>query len=252
MEKERINNLKQICQKLNENEPEMDKNFWAVNMHGDETKDEFEIPKGVRIIMFCYSGRSLHVCPRFDKFNWREIFLNEDASYNYCTFLANLSQYSSLRDHFCVYEEGTTIRDLVFTSDELFRNGIYQLPVYAAAYEPNSDQVFVSSEKVFDKAVRESIKIRRISVNRENTAKVIKDKDSNAIIFSKSIQIPKITLSTLVKNLGTEVGRETKKGFTLLLLTCRTGEKRHGIIHPPTVYEELEKLFQKYTKIITI
>lgn len=39
-----IHNLKQICQKINENEPDIDKNFWAVNMHGDELEENFTVP----------------------------------------------------------------------------------------------------------------------------------------------------------------------------------------------------------------
>lgn len=239
-----VRNLKQICLELKEDEEPIDKNFWAVNMHGDELMEDFVVPEGVRIIMFCYSGRKLNICPRFDKFNWREIFLNEDASFNYCTFLSNLVQYSSLRDHFCVYESGNTVRDLLLTQDSDFRSGIYELPVYAAVHEPNTDEVYVSSSEIFNKAIAKTDKIKRISVNRQMTAKIAKDKNSDTIIFSKHINIPKIRLSILARKLLLEKG----SGFTLLLLTCRTGEQRRGVIHPPTVYEEVEKLVIKYSK----
>jgi hypothetical protein len=247
-EEDHISNLKQICVKLDEKEPEINKNFWAVNMHGDELKDEFVVPQGVRIIMFCYSGRELDVCPRFDKFNWREIFLNEDATYNYCTFISNLSRYSSLRDHFCVYEEGETVRDLIFRPDEDFRDGIFKLPVHAAVFNPKINEVYVSCPEIFSQAVAKSTKTRRISVNRREVAKLVKDKDSDTIIFSPHITISKIKLSELVAKLRISMGRVDKVDFTLLLLTCRSGQPRHGLIHPPTVYEELEKLFQKYSR----
>lgn len=234
-----IYNLKKICVELKEDEPPIDKNFWAINMHGDEMMNEFVVPKGVRIVMFCYSGRKLNICPRFDKFNWREIFLNEDASFNYCTFLANLSQYSSMREHFCIYTAGNTIRDLILSPDEYFRSGIYRLPVQAAVHDNETNQVYVSSPEIFDKAVSQSSDIRRISVNRQITARIAKNKDTNTIIFSEHIDAPRIQLSSLVKKLGS--------GYTLLLLTCRTGESRRGLIHPPTVREELHKMFERYT-----
>jgi hypothetical protein len=244
-----VQNLKEICKNLKEDEAEINKNFWAVNMHGDETKEEFVVPKGIRIIMFCYPGRKLDICPRFDKFNWREIFLNEDASFNYCTFLSNLVQYSSLRNHFCVYEEGAKMLDLELSSDPLFRNGIYQLPVQAAVYDPQTEQIYMSSSEIFDKVIAKMDKVKRISVDREKTAKIVKDKETDAIIFSKVINIPKIKLSELIRKLRTKIGQAYPSDLTLLLLTCRTGEKQRGILRPPTVYEELEKLYQKYARV---
>lgn len=244
-----IHNLKEICKNLKEDETEINKNFWAVNMHGDEIKEEFVVPKGIRIIMFCYSGRKLDICPRFDKFNWEEIFLNEDASFNYCTFLANLVQYSSLRNHFCVYEEGSKILDLELSSDELFRNGIYQLPVQAAVYDPKTEEIYMSSSEIFDKVVAKIRNVKRISVNRKKTAEIAKDKETDAIIFSKVIDVPKLKLSELVRKLRIKIGQPYPSDLTLLLLTCRTGKEKRGILRPPTVYEELEKLYQKYARV---
>jgi hypothetical protein len=240
-----IANLKKICSQLDEKEPDMNKNFWAVNMHGDETLQEFVVPKGVRIIMFCYSGRKLHVCPRFDKFNWREIFLNEEASFNYCTFISNLSRYSSLRDHFCVYSEGNVIRDLVFRPDENFRDGIFKLPVRAAVFDPENKQVYVSDPEIFSQTVEKTEKVSRVSVNKQAVAKIVKDKDSSAIIFTPHIITPEIKLSQLVTKLRVSLGKIDNQ-FTLLLLTCRTGEPRRGLLHPLTVYEELENLVRNY------
>jgi hypothetical protein len=232
-----IKNLKSICEKLGEKEDQINKNFWTVNMHGDELTEDFIIPEGIRIIMFCYSGRELNICPRFDKFNWREIFLNEDASYNYCTFISNISQYSSLRDHFCVYNSGHTIKDILLTPDRSFRSGVYKLPVQAAVKDQESDTVYISSPELFSKVIHRETK--NVRVDRANTAKIIKDKNiPNTLIFSQQYNFQKITLSKLVQKLG--------KNYTLLLLTCRTGKKQK--IEPaPTVVEELQQLYKKYS-----
>ena len=152
-----------------------------------------------------------------------------------------------MRDHFCVYEKGATIRDIDFTSDENFRNGIYHLPVHAAVFDPEAEEVYVSCSEIFDQAIAKTEKVRRISVDRTKVAKLVKDKETDAIIFSPYINIPKIRLSELVRKLKISLGRVEPLGYTLLLLTCRTGESRRGVIHPPTVYEELEKLVRYYS-----
>jgi len=239
-----VSNLKNICLELREDEPSIDKNFFAVNMHGDELKEDFIIPEGVRIVMFCYPGKKLDICQRFDEFNWREIFLNEDASYNYCTFLGNLSQYSSLRDHFCVYKAGNRIRDLRLSSDQDFRHGVYKLPVYAGSYDYDNEQAYVSSPEIFDKFIGQTKNIKRVSVNKKIIAKIAKDNKKQLIILSKHILIQKINLSSLVKKLLFEMN----SGFTLLLLTCRTGEIRDELFSAPLVREELGKMFENYSK----
>ena len=47
----------------------INKNFFFLNAHGEELEKLYEIPKGVRIIMFCYS-KELQVCDKFDEYNW--------------------------------------------------------------------------------------------------------------------------------------------------------------------------------------
>lgn len=237
MEDNPIKTLKTICEKLDEKEEPVNKNFWTVNMHGDELSEDFLVPQGIRIIMFCYSGRKLNICPRFDKFNWREIFLNEDASYNYCTFISNIAQYSSLRDHFCIYEAGHTVKDILLTPDPSFRSGVYKLPVQAAVKDEESNTVYISSPELFSKVIHRETK--NVRVDRANTAKIIKDKNiPNTIIFSPHYNFQKITLSKLIQKLGTN--------YTLLLLTCRTGKKQK-LIPAPTVSEELQKLYNQYS-----
>lgn len=240
-----ILNLRQICQKLDENEPEINKNFWAVNMHGDELETDFTVPRGIRIIMFCYPGRKLDICPRFDIFNWSEIFLNENASFNYCTFIANLSRYSSLKNHFCVYEEGQTITDLVFTPDKFFRSGIYKLPVQAAVYEKETNQIYLSSSDIFGNTAKYIQNVKKIVVDKNKTAKLAKDRDSDFIIFSKHFDEQRTTLSNLIKKLRTELGKDTPRDLTLLLLTCRTGVRRYEG-YPNTVHQELENMVKQY------
>jgi len=240
-----VHKLKKICQDLKEDEPDMDKNFWAVNMHGDETNVKITVPKGIRIIMFCYSGRKLFVCPRFDTFNWKELFLNEDAAFNYCTFVANLTQYSSLRDHFCVYEEGSVINDLVLSFDNTFRYGVYKLPVKTAVYDEENKQVYLSSSDIFDKVIVKSEQAKKISVNVEKTAEIIKTRATDVKIFSPVIIVDHTKLSSLIK----KIQFQEQKGFTLLLLTCRTGKQDPELQPSPTVYQELEKLFKKYQGI---
>lgn len=247
MEKD-IKKVRDVCELLrkNEKEAEIDQNFWAVNTHGDEIEDVIKVPKGVRIIMFCYPGRKLDICPRFDRFNWEHIFLNEDATFNYCTFLATLSQYSSLKKHFCIYDAGSKLKDLKLTSDENFRDGIYKLPVMASVRDENLDTMYVSSEHVFPDVV-ERMPSKRIVINRREVAKRIKYKQSRVIFFTKVLSYPIITLSMLLRKLQIEVGSEKKKEFTILLLTCRTGEKSE-MDDAKTVDAELRKLFKLYEK----
>lgn len=239
VESDHVKRLKDICYRLDEKEPEIDKNFYAINMHGTELADNYIIPKGIRIIMFCYSGRILKICPRFDTFNWSEIFLNEDSSYNYCTFLSNLVQYSTLRDHFCVYNSGDIIKDIIFHSDEVFRDGIYRLPVYAAVTDPADGTTYVSSSEIFTKAI-ERFKSHKTVVDPKRVGKILRHKESNAIIFSKHIFHSGTKLSTLIRDIQYQ-----QKEFTMLILTCRKS-KGFELPHTRRVYEELNRLYQEY------
>lgn len=232
-----ISKLKNICEMLNENEPEINKNFWAVSMHGDELDTEFAIPDGVRIIMFCYSGRALHVCPKFDNFIWEEILLNENASYNYCTFLANIAQYPSIRDHFCIYEKNTRIKDILLYNDSDFRSGIYKIPVYGSVFSDNI--LYLSSDKIFSESIEKfHLNIR---VNKKKTAGIIKKKNADSHIFSKHIMDNQIKLSELVKKIST--GLHKKNNFTIILFTCRSGKVAQYIPKQPTVEEEIKNLY---------
>ena len=121
----------------------INKNFFFLNAHGEELEEFYEIPKGIRVIMFCYSKR-LDVCPKFDRFNWEHILLDPKATENYCNFLSTISKYKSINDHFCIYEEGDTIRNLSIFTDEYFREGLYRLPVKGYAYDEPTKTVIIS------------------------------------------------------------------------------------------------------------
>ena len=237
-----ISELKKICSFLDEKEQEMDRNFFAVNMHGYETKEDYIVPKGVRIIMFCYSGKKLYMRPEFNQFNWENIFLNEDASYNYCTFLANVSRYSSIRDHFCVYKEGDKIKEIMLGPDDSFRDGIFQLPVRVAVYE-GEDTVYISSPEIFSDTVEKTRNVKRVLVDVKKTAELVSYKDTQAIFFSRwKSPLYKLSLSKIIKELQFQV-----KDFTLLLMICREG-KKYKLAPAPRVYEELEALYGRYAE----
>ena len=248
MELDSIERLKKICEDLKDDEPDIDKNFWAVNMHGDELEDDFIVPKGVRIVAFCYPGWKLNICPRFDKFNWREIFLNEEASFNYCTFIANLSRYSSLKNHFCVYEEGSNFRNLILSPDEYFRSGIYKLPVKAAAKDENG-VVYVSTPDIFPDVFSVIGSSKRIVLDRASVGQIAKDKNSETWVLSDARRDVKIRLSDLVNSLRIKMGESKRQDFTLLLLSCRTGKRRKEE-NKLTVDREVQNLIEKFSKAI--
>jgi hypothetical protein len=237
-----IERLASICEELDEDEPAMNKNFYAVNLHGYETKEDFIIPENVRIIMFCYSGRKLNVCPRFDKFNWTKIFTNESAAYNYCTFLANIAQYSSIRDHFCIYNPGDRIKNINFRPDDYFRHGLFALPVHAAVYVREDNRIYTTDSDSTGKTIISRSLSRytsNVKTDREKACSTLRYSENPAIILSPHIMNAN-QLSTIVNNLKFKHG-----GVTLLLLTCREG-KPVKLPHTIRVKEELELMYEKY------
>lgn len=234
--------LRQICQRIDENDENdgktvtMDRNFFAVNMHGEETDDDFILPDGFRVIMFCYSGQLLHICPNFDVFNWNSIMLNEDASYNYCTFLSNLVQYSTLRNHFCVFSPGDKIHNIMFYPDDEFYHGIFKLPVRASTYDETTDTMYLSSSEIFSQEI-----FPRKKVDAKKVAKNIQKK--LPVTFHSKYRIPlKSSLINIIRDL-TLAGQQA----TILLLTCREGEEK-SLPKNPKVYEELVRLYKSYEK----
>jgi len=254
-----LSSFTNICQQVEEKERAMgklpdkiDKNFLVLSMHGANTYKDYTVPAGVRLIMFCYSGRALEICPTFDDFIWENIMLNRDASFNYCTFISNLAQYPSFRDHFCIYNSGDTLNDLVFHKDPYFRDGLFQLPVQAAVMDSEKGNVvYVSSPNIMAESIGTSRDIHRQVVNVKKTAEWIKAKKGDADQRIKAIfhtphwttkqlgqAFPEgLILSELVKH----IQRSIRPSFTLLLLTCRTG-KYQAVPNSPTVLEELTRL----------
>jgi len=237
-----VSQLAHICHLLDEEEPKKDKNFWVADLHGMETYQDYKIPSGVRIIMFCHA-RYLDMRPEFEDFVWEHIYLNRDTSFNYCTFLSTLALYPSLRDHFCVYNSGDVITDLYLFEEKKneFRTGVFQLPVRIAVKK--DDTIFVSSEDVFQPTLEASKGIRKILVDPGKTARYSREPDSQVKFFSSSFSIPNLKMSDIITFL-----QEKSGDLTLLVMACRTSKRPHRLTSAPRVYEELEKMYEKLSQ----
>lgn len=233
---------------------QINRNFFFLNAHGDEIERRWEVPKGVRIIMFCYS-KELQVCDRFDKYNWYHILLDPTASDNYCDFLTAISGYSSIRDHFCIYEEHDIIRDLDIHTDEEFREGMYRLPVKGYAYDQKNEMVVVSDgtllseihkDKTLNKLMKGS-KRKKVVVDSKRIVDLLRVKNEVGIIQSHVRKIHnKARLSNLINSMKLHVS-----GLTVLLMVCRnrdeyarkaTGGIADDITPGRVVSEELERM----------
>lgn len=233
-----IHKIRKICEKLGDMGKE---SFYTLSSHGYELEKDIIIPQGVRIIMFCYSGKILDICEKFDLFNWENIFLDEDSTYNYCTFLGTLVQYPSLRDHFCIYDTGMKIKEMEFIPDLYFRDGIYKLPIYGSGYDKDNSTLYLSDQKIFSQAMSK-VKSKRVIVDKKQTAKILMEKNENGHIFSFHETFSGVyTLSRLIENLKLK-----ERKFTLLLLTCRESTGYKDISVGKNVYSELEKLIRYY------
>jgi hypothetical protein len=238
-----IKKLANICSNINEpEEPRMNTTFYSVNMHGYETKEDFIIPKNTRVIMFCYSGKILNMCPTFEKFVWEKINTNKYATFNYCTFLANIAQYSSIRNHFCVYNEGDKIKNIEFeTSDNDFRDGIYKLPVRGGVYVEKDNKIYTTDSTSTFKILTEPQFLQRytknVSKNLEKASSSMRNLNNKFILLSPKL-IGIYNLSLLLNNLSTT-------GATILLFTCREGKTDRSIIQHK-IHTELEKIYYQY------
>jgi hypothetical protein len=218
------------CRNYKSSEKEINRNFFFVNAHGLELEQLYKIPEGVRIIMFCHE-KTLNICKKFDRFNWEHILLNSTASNNYCSFLSTISQYSSIKDHFCVYEPGSTIRNISIHGDEYFRNGIYRLPVKGYAYNADECSVVVSdgtligeinSDPVLKKMIKNCDRTR-IYVNSRKISELLREQNDVGIIKSDVIGIhhgSEKFLSNLIKSMKIH-----QPEFTILLMTCRNRDE---------------------------
>jgi hypothetical protein len=171
----------------------IDKNFYFINGHGEELSKDYKIQKGVRIIMFCYSGRILDVCKKFDRFNWGHILLDPSISENYCTFLSAISEYPSIRDHFCVYEEGDTIKDIELYPDKNFRAGLYKLPVKGYSYEGDTNTIRISSNMLMsdiqnDAVLSSLLQSKNVSVDDKKIVDIAKNNSIEYPILAEIIK----------------------------------------------------------------
>lgn len=242
-----IKRLKLACSRL-ETEDEktpVNKNFYAVNMHGSELSSDYTIPDDIRINMFCYTGKILNICPRFDMYNWEKIFTDPNATFNYCTFLSALSGYSTLRNHFCVYEAGHVIKDMRFKTDEWFRHGVFQLPVRGAVMDWDANEVYATSKQSAEYiANKRPIELQMdsdtvISVDKRKASKLLKVSE-NLLFLSSNWSTPlNQTLSQIINQVKFKTG-----GSTILLLTCREGIPQK-LLHAPRVIEEVENMYNK-------
>jgi len=203
---------------------DINQNFFFLNAHGEELEQLYEVPKGVRIIMFCYS-KELQVCDRFDRFNWENILLDPKTSSNYCNFLGSISRYSSIRDHFCVYEENDVIRNMTIFTDKTFREGLYRLPVKGYAYDEKNKTVVVSEGTLLSEVQKDS-RLKKlmkdaprthIKVDGRRVANLLRKESDVGIIQSQVRKIhDKARLSNLINSMRLHIPE-----FTILLMVCR-------------------------------
>jgi hypothetical protein len=207
---------------------DINRNFFFLNAHGDEIERIWEVPKGVRIIMFCYS-KELQVCDRFDRYNWSHILLDPSASDNYCDFLKNISGYSSIKDHFCIYEEHDRIRDIDIETDEKFREGMYRLPVKGYVYDKNNDSIIVSDGTLMSEIHKHSelnkimngSKPKKIVVDSKKIVDLLRVNNKVGIIQSHVRKIhDKARLSNLINSMKLHMS-----GLTILLMVCRNRDE---------------------------
>ena len=205
------------------NQP-INNNFYFVNAHGEELGTRLEIPKGVRVIMFCHT-KTLQVCPLFDAFNWKHILLDPYASDNYCNFLSTLVKYSSIRDHFCIYEEHDVIRNLRILPDDNFRAGVFRLPVKGYAFDEDSGQILVSDGTLLgeiknDKKLMGMMKKKgksHVKVDGKRVANLLRVQSDVGIIKSEVKSIKSTTtLSNIIGTMKMHLDE-----FTILLMVCR-------------------------------
>lgn len=223
---------------------QINKQIYFLNGHGEELENEYEIPKGVRIIMFCYSGKILNVCNVFDKFKWSNILLNPSSTNDYCKFLSAISENKSVNDHFCVYEEGDQIKNINLYSDYNFREGIFKLPVKGFCYGKNSDSIVISSNTpmssiVSNPELKHFIKKKRkkISIDDNKIIDLMKKNNDVSIIESYIRKIYKnIKLSNLINSM------KINGNFTILLTVCIEEGESKLIPNGRKIEDELEKI----------
>lgn len=233
---ENCHNYKGIYKQVN-------KNFYFLNGHGKELENKYEIPKGVRIILFRYSGEILNVCNFFRKFKWSNILLNPNFTSDYCNFLSAISEYKSVNGSFCVYEEGDIINNINLYSDNICREGIFKLPVKGFCYDNNFNSIVISSNTPVSSIVNNSElkyffkeKRKKIVIDDNKIIDLMKKNNDVSIIESYSRKIYKnIKLSNLVNSM------RIHENFTILLVVNKERES-NLISNGRKIEDELAKV----------
>lgn len=235
---------KEDCSEYSGMGEEINKNFYFLNGHGEELETDYEVPEGVRIVMFCYSGEILNICHRFDKFNWSNILLDPSASSNYCTFLSAISEYSSINDHFCVYRAGDIIKNIQLHSDNEFREGVFRLPVKGFAYDKSSDSVVISKNMPMSQVLKHpeldrffKKKRKSIKIDDRRVVNLMRKKNEVTIIES---YVRKIYTSIYLSNLVNSM--KLHGPFTILLMVCREGVGSDTISKGRVVKDEVMRI----------
>lgn len=220
-----------------------DNNFYFLNCYGEELEKDYEVPNGVRVIMFCYSGKILNVCNVFEKFNWSNILLNPNSFTDYYKFLLAISENKNINDYFRVYEEGDIIKNINLYSNNNFKEGIFKLPVKGFCYNKNSDSIVISSNTPTSSIVnypklkyffRE--KQKKIIIDDNKIIDLMKKNKDVCIVENYFRKIYKnVKLSNLINSM------RINGNFTILLTVCREGESSL-ITNGRKIEDELEKI----------
>lgn len=249
-----INNLLMYCN--GESLKREDRAFYLVSAHGGEIAKNYYIPPNVRVIMFCYSER-LQIRDDFDRFIW-DIILDKDKVKNYCSFLSSFAKYPTIYDHFCIFKEGMIIDDILFTSDDVFRDGIFRLPIKASVRDTETGKVYVTDEDIIENVIRfkpypvfeewRYAPNEHIIFDKEKSIEVIRKKKNPIHIPSPHIKITNRS-PTKLSVIADRISRDG--GGTVILFTCRARlydgprPSRGKFIR---VRDEIENLISSYKK----
>lgn len=217
-------------------------NFYFLNGHGEELEQEYEVPNGVRIIMFYYSGKILNICNVFEKFNWSNILLNPNSFTDYYKFLSAISENKSINDYFCIYEEGDIIKNINLYSDNNFREGIFKLPVKGFCYDKKSDSIVISSNTPTSSIVnypklKDFCKEKQKKIDDNKIIDLMKKNNDVCIIENYFRKIYKsVKLSNFINSM------RIYQNFTILISVCKEEKEIKLSSSGRKIEDELEKI----------
>lgn len=225
----------------------LDTTFFGIQAHGCETGANYVLPDNVRVIMFCYSGEILNVCPKFDRFIWKILTREYD---NVFQFLKTIKNYSTLRKHFCVFESGTCIPNILLSPDEVpedtgikkFRTGFFQIPIDVESSSPGITDIETEVDVESSSPKKDGINIPPPRYSNRILKKFGQSESKIDIISPHHTIINDILLSSIIKY--TLRYPSFKDGFTLILFVCR--EKCSKDIVKDTIKQDT--VTQAYTR----